>query len=198
VSTVRHVLGVLLVVSIPPAVAYWFVVHPLARRWRRVDVRVTFSVLTLVMLGGAALLFLARRTLLGPDLGTSWPLIGVGAVCYLGAAVLSVRIRRQLTFRILAGVPEVSEAAYPGRLLQEGIYGVIRHPRYLAVILGTVGMALVVNYLGAYLVTLVSLLGLVPLVRMEERELAARFGPAYAAYRARVPALFPKLRTPTG
>ncbi len=85
----------------------------------------------------------------------------------------------------------MSRAAFPGQLLQEGIYGVIRHPRYLSVILGTIGMALIVDYLGAYIVVLVSLVGLWLVIILEERELASRFGSAYAAYRSRVPALMP-------
>ena len=102
--------------------------------------------------------------------------------------------RRQLSLKTFAGVPEVSRAAYPGLLLQEGIYGVIRHPRYLSVILGIIGCALIVDYLGAYIVVVVSLIGLWPLIILEERELARRFGPAYTAYRSRLPALMPRFR----
>ncbi|HSR14907.1 MAG TPA: isoprenylcysteine carboxylmethyltransferase family protein [Gemmatimonadales bacterium] len=193
ITTVRHFLGVLLVVTLPPALAYWFVIHPFAHRWRRLDVRVTYSIVILLMIGLGSLLFITRATLLGRDLGTNWLLIGAGAVLYLGAVALTLRVRRQLTFQTFAGVPEVSGTAAPGQLLQDGIYGVIRHPRYLSVILGTAAMALIVNYAGVYLVVLAGLLGLAPLIRLEERELAARFGAAYTAYRARVPALIPRL-----
>ncbi|MDH4351574.1 MAG: hypothetical protein OEW56_10535 [Gemmatimonadota bacterium] len=107
---------------------------------------------------------------------------------------VSLLCRRQRSLKTFVGVPEVARAAFPGQLLQHGIYGVIRHQRYLSVILGTVGFALVVNHLGAYILLVVSLLGLGPLIIVEERELASRFGPTFAAYRARVPALLPRFR----
>lgn len=192
-DAVRHFLAVMLVVTTPPAIAYWFVVHPLAPLWRRLDVRITYTVVILLMAALGALLFMGRATLLGRDLGTNWFLIGVGVALYLGAVVLTLRVRRQLPFKTFAGVPEVSGTASPGNLLQDGIYRVIRHPRYLSVILGTLGMALIVNHAGTYAVVLASLLAFVPLIHLEERELAARFGTAYTTYRARVPALIPRL-----
>ncbi len=193
-NAARHVLGIVLVFSVPPAVVFWLLVHRFARWWRRVRLGVTYAFLAAFLAGAGALLFASRGWLLGRDLGTSWWTIGVGVVLYLAAAALSVRCRRQLSLRTFVGVPEVSLSAFPGELLQDGIYGVIRHPRYASVILGTVGFALIVNYLGGYVVVAVSLLGLWPVIVAEERELAGRFGPAYAQYRDRVPALIPRWR----
>jgi len=193
-DTARRVLGILLVVGMPPAIAFWLVIHPFVRCWRRVDVRVTYALLAVFMTGLGVLLFVVRKPLLGRNLGTNWLLIGIGGVLYLMSAAVSLLCRRQLSLRIFAGVPEVSRTAFPGQLLQAGIYGVIRHPRYLSVILGTIGMALIVDYLGAYVVVVVSLIGLWPLIILEERELASRFGPAYTAYRSRLPALMPRFR----
>jgi protein-S-isoprenylcysteine O-methyltransferase Ste14 len=193
-DTVRHVLGIVLVVSVPPAVAFWLIVHPFARWWRRVPVAVTYAFLIAFLVGLGTLLYTVRDRLLGRDLGWSWWTIGAGLVLYLVAAALSLRCRRQLSLKTFAGVPEVSPAAFPGRLLQDGIFGVIRHPRYASVILGTVGFAGIVNYLGGYVVVAVSMAGLWPVIVAEERELAERFGPAYTAYRARVPALIPRIR----
>ena len=187
-------LGIVLVVSVPPAVVFWLLVHPFARWWRRVPPGVTYAFLAAFLAGAGGLLFVVRGLLLGRDLGTNWWTIGVGAVLYLMAAALSLRCRRQLSLRTFVGVPEVSPSAFPGELLKDGIYGVIRHPRYASVILGTVGFALIVNHLGGYVVVAVSLLGLWPVIVAEERELAGRFGPAYAQYRERVPALIPRRR----
>lgn len=193
-DTARWVLGILLVVGMPPAIAFWLVIHPFARWWRQLDVRVTYALLAVFMTGLGVLLFAVREPLLGRNLGTNWLLIGIGGVLYLMSVAVSLLCRRQLSLKIFAGVPEVSRAAFPGQLLQEGIYGVIRHPRYLSVILGTIGLALIVGYLGAYIVVVVSLIGLWPLIILEERELASRFGPAYTAYRSRLPALMPRFR----
>ena len=193
-DTARRVLGILLVVGLPPAIAFWLVIHPFAGWWRHLDVRVTYALLAISMIGLGVLLFAARGLLLGLDLGTNWVLIAFGVALYLMAVVVSLLCRGQLSLRTFAGVPEVSRAAFPGQLLRGGLYGVIRHPRYLSVILGTVGWALVVDFLGAYVVLGVCLVGLWPMIIMEERELANRFGPAYAEYRSRVPALMPRFR----
>jgi protein-S-isoprenylcysteine O-methyltransferase Ste14 len=194
VDAVRRILGILLVVALPPAIAYWLVVHPFVRRWRRLDVRVTYALLTLFMGGLGVLLFAIRKLLLGRDLGMNWPLTAVGAVLYLMAVAISLLCRTQLSLKTFVGVPEVSSAATPGNLMQSGIYGLIRHPRYLSIILATIGIALIANYLGVYVLLVVCLLGLWPLIIVEERELLSRFGPAYTAYRSRVPALLPRIR----
>ena len=53
----------------------------------------------------------------------------------------------------------------------------VRHPRYLMVAIGVVGWTLMAQYTGVYAIGLASLAGLVLIVRLEERDLVARFGP---------------------
>jgi protein-S-isoprenylcysteine O-methyltransferase Ste14 len=101
--------------------------------------------------------------------------------------------KRQLKLRTFIGLQELSGADPGDRLLQEGIYGVVRHPRYLSVIVGTAGFAMFVNYVGAYLMVLASIPALFLVTILEERELAHRFGVEYEEYRSRVPAIFPRL-----
>ena len=69
----------------------------------------------------------------------------------------------------------------------------VRHPRYLAVMIGIAGYTLVVNYFGLYLLYLGSMSALLLVVILEERELAHRFGGEYSEYRSRVPALIPRI-----
>jgi protein-S-isoprenylcysteine O-methyltransferase Ste14 len=154
-------------------------------------------VITYVLVGTVCLavtfgLFVLREVVLGPDLGTSPPLIALGILLYGASAWLSVLTRRQLSVKTFSGLPEVSGDESGEGLLQEGIYGRIRHPRYVSVIIGTAGFAMVVNHVGAYLVVLGSIPALLLVVFFEERELVSRFGSAYQDYRARVPAFFPK------
>ena len=81
-----------------------------------------------------------------------------------------------------------------GKLLREGVYGVVRHPRYLSAAIGMIANALIVNYLGVY----VLLIAVVPpgylMLVLEERELLGRFGDAYREYQRTVPRLIPHLR----
>jgi protein-S-isoprenylcysteine O-methyltransferase Ste14 len=92
-------------------------------------------------------------------------------------------------------VPELAPDQPGAGLLTEGIYGRIRHPRYVEFTLALAGWSLAVNYTGLYLIAALSVLTLYVIVLIEERELHARFGPAYADYSARVPRFIPRRRS---
>lgn len=194
-ATVRYVFAVLSVVGLPPAVAWWYLVHPFIGFWRNVGVIRTLGTVGLLM--GAAMvgLWFVREPLLGADLGTHVWLLAPGAGLIIVAALMGARRRRYLTFRILSGVPELQHDA--GTLLTEGPYARVRHPRYLEVLVGMTGYALVANYAGVYLLTLLCAAALHGVVLLEERELLDRFGAAYEEYRARVPRYLPR-RTGSG
>ena len=194
----RYFLGVLLIIGLPPAVLFWLLIHPLAGWWRRMRPWVTYAVVGTASFAPAGALYRFRGGLMGADLGTNWALITPGLLLYALSAWLSIVTRRQLSFRVFVGLPEISADHSRGVLLQEGIYGVVRHPRYLSVIIGTAGFAMFVNFSGPYLMVLGSLLALLLVVILEERELSRRFGADYEGYRSRVPALIPRFPTRAG
>jgi protein-S-isoprenylcysteine O-methyltransferase Ste14 len=132
--------------------------------------------------------------LLGADLGTSWLLVGAAAACAVPAFLIARARGRLLTFGVLAGLPELSPGRYPGRLLTEGIYARIRHPRYVEVAVGTLAYALFANHVGTYVLWLLLLPTLLLVVRLEERELRERFGAAWDEYARRVPRFLPRRR----
>lgn len=190
-TKVRYVFGVLTVVGLPPGIVWWFLVHPFVGFWRRVGVKGTLWAVGILMGAAVGGLFIVRDPLMGRDLGTSWGLAAAGAALIVAAIVLGAKRKKYLTLSILAGVPELRRG-HPGKLLVEGPYAVIRHPRYVEVAAGMLGYSLVANWLGVYVVVLVGLLALHALVLMEERELLDRFGAEYAAYQARVPRYIPR------
>jgi protein-S-isoprenylcysteine O-methyltransferase Ste14 len=193
-DTARYVIGVLLVVGLPPGLAWWFVVHPFVTFWRRVGARRTLGVVTVAALAGVAGLFVVRDELLMTDLGTHTPLLAVAAVLLVATVWIATLRRRHLTFRILAGLPELEDGGEPGELLDEGIYARIRHPRYVEVVLASWTYAVFANYLGAYVVAAITIPLLHLIVLLEERELVARFGARYEEYRSRVPRYVPVRR----
>lgn len=199
VDTVRYWVAVAIWVSLPPAIVYWHVLHPFVGLWRRLGKPLTFSLLAALYLGFAYLLWRVRGRALATEYGSE-PLLWIpAALSYGTAAWIQTRIRKQLPFRVLSGAPELEADGHGGRLLETGLYARVRHPRYVAVILGVLGMALFANYLAAYAMVLLTVIGLLAVIRLEERELAARFGEPYDRYRARVPALLPRLgRDPKG
>ena len=189
----RYVLAVLLAVSMPPAVAYWYVIHPFAHLWRRLGPKLAFAILWLGFLAAIWGCWLARHTLLGRDLGTNPWLIPPGLALYILALWISEQVRRHLSLRILVGWPELASGHGPGKLLNEGIYARVRHPRYAAYLIGCLGAAMIVNYAGIWILTALLFPALHLVTVIEERELRQRFGAQYDAYAAAVPRLIPRI-----
>lgn len=188
----RYVVAVLLAISLPPAVLYWFAIHPFVGFWRRLGPTTAFIVLGIGFAAGIWGCWLIRAALLGRDLGTNGWLIAPGLVLYLASAFLSRAVQRQLSVRILVGLPEIATGAGPGKLLNEGIYAHVRHPRYAAILIGCTGIAMIVNFAGIWVMTALLFPALHLITVIEERELHRRFGPEYAAYAAAVPRLLPR------
>ena len=163
------------------------------RSTRTVGPARTYLVVGLLCILLAGFLVRFRGPLATSDLGTHMGLFAVGVGLWGASVLLERRIRRQLDFRTLVGVPQLSGDP-DAPLLREGIYAHMRHPRYAAVLLGITGWALMANHGAVYALTLLLFPATALLIRLEERELLARFGEAYAAYRAQVPALVPRIR----
>ncbi len=193
-NAVRYWVALLVLVSLPPGILLWYFIHPLASFWRKLGPGWTYTILGVPMLALMAAVFLARDTLLAVDLGTSYPLIALAALTLAAAATIAMKRKRHLTFGILAGVPELSRRRHPGKLLTEGPYARIRHPRYVETFLWILAYALFANYLATYVVAGLTIPALWLVVVLEERELRQRFGAEYEGYCRRVPRFLPPLR----
>ena len=193
VDTARYIFAVLVVSWLPPAIVWWFIVHPFVEFWRRIGPKGTLSILGTVALACVIGLTIIRDRLVGPDLGTRYELIIAATVFAVISTWIAVLRRKQLTTRILAGVPELEQDG-ESTLLTEGLYGHVRHPRYVEVWIGTLAYACFANYVGAWIVWLATGPTLHLIVLLEERELLDRFGAEYEAYAARVPRYVPRRR----
>jgi protein-S-isoprenylcysteine O-methyltransferase Ste14 len=189
---VRYIFAVLLVIGLPPALVWWFVIHPFVGFWRRVGVRITFTLIAVGYLASMIALYRLRSPLVGADLGTEWPLVALAALCVGAAILIAVKRKKYLTFRILAGVPELEADGAGGTLLTEGPFAVVRNPRYVEVLFGTLGYAAFSNYAGAWLMALATFPLIHLIVLLEERELKARFGERYDEYLRNVPRYLPR------
>jgi len=79
-------------------------------------------------------------------------------------------------------------------LLTEGPFGYCRNPMTLGTILAYLGMAVAVRTIaGTVLVLSLGASLLAYLKRLEEKELAERFGEAYLAYKRETPFIIPRL-----
>jgi protein-S-isoprenylcysteine O-methyltransferase Ste14 len=192
VNTARYIVALITIVPVPSAILFWLVVHPNVRLWRRLGLSLSYTLLVVLMVGVAVVMYLLREPILSVDFGTNSLLVALAVPIYGAAVWLSLRIRRHLTFRTFVGVPELTARSDGGRLLTEGVYARVRHPRYVAVLLGLISVALFSNYLALYLLLPIGAAGLYLIVRLEERELVERFGDEYETYRDRVPTFVPR------
>ena len=78
-------------------------------------------------------------------------------------------------------------------LVTDGIYGIIRNPSYLGLMLNSLGWALAFRSGAGLLLTAITLVPLVARIQSEERLLQSQFGAEYDAYRARTWRLMPSL-----
>jgi protein-S-isoprenylcysteine O-methyltransferase Ste14 len=104
---------------------------------------------------------------------------------------------------IAAGVSLVAlgwHRVYQGRgtLVTGGIYGRLRHPQYLGLILVVVGFNIQWPTLLTLAMAPILIIMYVHLARREDQELAARFGEQFTAYASLVPAFWPRTPFPGG
>ena len=187
----RYIVALLVIATLPSGLLFWFVVHPFIGFWRRQGPKITYTVVIAMLLAVGTVLVLARGVLLETEYGTNYVLVALAGVFYLIAAAIELQCRKHLKFRILVGMPELVPEPATGKLLTSGIYGRVRHPRYVSAFFGVVAVALFSNYLAAYVIAGAMVPALHALTFFEERELRDRFGEEYAAYSRRVPKFVP-------
>ncbi len=195
-SMVRYYLALLLLSFTPPAFLFWLSIHPFVRFWRRLGLRLALGINYTGALLLAALIFFFCRPLVSVEFGTNPVLIGLGVPLFVLSGAMRRRLSKHLRYGILTGIPELAPEQHRTRLLTEGLYSRMRHPRYVQVVMAMAGYALFCNYLATYIVFLTILVIILLVVPMEERELRQRFGVEYEAYCARVPRFIPGFVSP--
>src|SRR5271169_3009950 len=85
-------------------------------------------------------------------------------------------------------------AIQPGHtLVTTGLYGIIRHPSYLGLLVNSLGWALAFRSGVGVLLTVLTVPPLLARISSEERLLRSQFGAAYDAYRIRTSRMIPGL-----
>ena len=148
----------------------------------------------LAWLGGIAFLFLNKYdTVFGFLIfqGHSAVLIQVGGfiIFYLGAVTYNLTL-------FVAGKylrPAPSGIHKEHRLIQDGPYGVIRHPLYVSYILILVGLSLALLMYWLMIPVVCIIVGIYQTAKAEEEVLIEQFGEEYNGYKRRVGMLFPRL-----
>jgi protein-S-isoprenylcysteine O-methyltransferase Ste14 len=171
--------------------AFWLLIHSRAEYWRS-QKRSPYRIVVPIWIGMwsvvAAMTFKWRGALLYKN---NWTWVPAAALFGIGLMVYT-RSRHQFTMAQLGGLPEVLGGA-EHRLATTGIRARVRHPVYLGhfceMLAWSVGTGLAV----CWILTAFAVVTGVLMIRMEDRELEARFGEEYRLYRSKVPAILPKI-----
>jgi protein-S-isoprenylcysteine O-methyltransferase Ste14 len=125
--------------------------------------------------------------------GSLWPpdLAGVVGVMCLGAAGGLLLV----AFRALSSALTPNPVPLPGQTLRTtGIYRLVRHPIYSAVLLGSVGYTCAVGSWWQVLLTALLAVFFSAKARWEDALLAEQYGEQWRAYRDRTGGLIPHIK----
>ena len=185
-------LALLTLVMVPPFMVVWFVVHPLVRFWRRLGPFRTYTFLGLFILLAMWRLYTLRDQMMRVSFGVNWVLVVLAIQIFLISMLIGFLRMRHLKLSTMVGLPEIRGEGDHAKIMTDGIYSLIRHPRYAEVWLGFLAIALFTNYLAVYILVIIFIPVIYGVVLLEERELRERFGQEYERYCAEVPRFFPK------
>jgi len=186
-------LALVTVIAVPPFAVFWFFVHPFTSFWRKLGPAKAYPTLFAVVVVIMVIMYQFRAPLLRIHFAVTWPLTALAITLFAASMFIGVLCVPRLGHAGLLGLPQLSDREYPGRLVTDGIYAYMRHPRYIQVGFGLAATALFTNYLAVYVIAAAYIPVIYLVVLLEERELRERFGQQYEEYAGRVPRFLPRL-----
>lgn len=157
---------------------------PQEMKWYRLFYTVFSTALFIGILFQA--LFLPNQQVLQTNPYTNY----IGYMLATLGVVLTSRSLKEISFSSFLGLSR-KDIESTDSLVIRGIYGKMRHPLYLGLILIFLGYFLVSGTVGA-LIHLSCLIGYLPFgIYFEEKNLLKKYGNAYSDYQKSVPAILP-------
>ncbi len=198
--------------------AFWLMIHPFADRWRTRP-RSPYWFLVPVWVAMWVIMAVATRPWWQIELyASAWSWLPAALLFALGFFLYAVS-GKNFTVKQLSGLPELRPAnpdqpqqadqrvedhrhkdhrqqdqrRKDHRLVTGGIRAHVRHPVYLAHLCEMLAWSAGSGLIVCWSLTAFAIATGVLMIRLEDAELEKRFGEDYRVYRAKVPALFPKL-----
>jgi protein-S-isoprenylcysteine O-methyltransferase Ste14 len=173
---------------------FWLMIHPRAHHWRnrvRSPFRVLLPAWITMWIGLGGLTGPWRHVMLYSTPWTWTP----AALLFACGVFLYTRAGAHFSGAQLSGLPELRPNHSDGRLVTTDIRARVRHPVYLAHLCEMLAWSIGTGLLVCWILTAFAILTGAVMIRMEDKELRARFGNEFDAYRKRVPAILPKFST---
>ncbi|HEY69208.1 MAG TPA: hypothetical protein G4O08_01350 [Anaerolineae bacterium] len=130
----------------------------------------------------------------GPALLPAWLAMGLAVFFLLMFILTNIHIERAGFHMVTHGMDVFTVFTDEATLVYSKIYGFVRHPLYLSLTCGCIGLALLRNNGIALLASLLQLIPALAAGAWEDRELIARVGEEHRANIRRTAALFPYRR----
>jgi len=121
-----------------------------------------------------------------------WTLVPA-AVLFVEGMWVYVESSKGFSWVHLSGLPEVRASQRQQALITSGLHKRVRHPIYLGHLCELLAWSLGTGLLVCYLLTAFAAITGTLMIHLEDRELEQRFGERYREYRARVPAIVPRV-----
>jgi len=171
---------------------FWLVVHSFVERWRSRGRR-GFALLVPIWGGFVAAAF-----------ASMWPFrfahpyanrlawAGAAILFLLGFSLYAAALKG-FHHSQLSGLDELEPSRHRQQLITSGIRARVRHPIYLGHLCEVLGWCVGTGLVPLYALAAFAIISGALMIALEDRELEARFGDQYRAYRRAVPAIIPRL-----
>jgi protein-S-isoprenylcysteine O-methyltransferase Ste14 len=172
---------------------FWFVVHPFVERWRASGRRAYAFILPI---WGAfiAIAFLLMWPFRSSHFYKNWFAWAPAAILFLvGFSIYRAAFQRFDRTQV-SGLAELEPDRHRQQLITTGIRSRVRHPIYLGHLCEIIGWCIGTGLIALYVLAAFAVLTGAVIIRMEDRELEARFGEAFRRYSRSVPAVIPRLK----
>jgi protein-S-isoprenylcysteine O-methyltransferase Ste14 len=173
--------------------AFWLLIHPRVEYWRSRR-RSPYKVLLPVWIG----MWAAMTAITAPWRSVlvyknNWPWIPAALLFCAGLRLYKLS-RHHFTLAQLGGLSEILPGDREQHLATTGIRAHVRHPVYLGHLCEMFAWSVGTGLAVCWALTAFAIVTGAVMIKMEDRELATRFGEEYRTYRSAVPALVPKVK----
>ncbi len=170
---------------------FWLMTHPFVERWRTLGRRAFLFILPAWALV-IGLVFLIMWPFRFAHFYVSWFSWAPAATFFfLGFAIYRAAFH-SFHHTQVSGLAELEPGKHRQQLVTTGIRARVRHPIYLGHLCEILAWCIGTGLIGLYVLAVFAVLTGAVMIRVEDRELEARFGQAYRKYCASVPAVIPR------
>jgi protein-S-isoprenylcysteine O-methyltransferase Ste14 len=171
---------------------FWLVIHPFIARWRKTGRR-AYAFILPVWAAFIASAFTIAWPFRNGHYYTTWtawiPAIGL---FWIGFSIYSAAFKSFDRIQV-SGLAELEPTQHRQVLITTGIRSRVRHPIYLGHLCEILGWCVGTGLVALYALAAFAIVTGALMIMIEDRELEARFGDQYRAYRRKVPAVIPRL-----